>query len=134
MPSAIFIPNFASFAGTMVLPSTRGPMNPNCGVVVSRGRLATDSIGNCLVSVTNAVVGSRYRIEVSSTGVMVVEGDVADADFTVNVPVYPSGNSANTLRLKIRKATSSPFYRPFETQITASLLGASAHILQQLDE
>lgn len=134
MSAAIFIPSFPQFAGVGLVPVARGPMSPNHGVVVSRGRLSTDAVGTCAVTIQNAVVGSRYRIEVASTGTLVAEGDVATADFTENVPLYPAGNPANTLRIKIRKGTSAPFYRPFETQVVAQAAPQVAYILQQLDE
>ncbi len=108
-------------------------MTLNHGVVLSRGRLATDSIGTCDIRIQNAVTGSRYRIEVSSTGTLVAEGDVASNDFSVNVPLYPPGNAANTLKVKIRKGTTAPKYQPFETQVTAVSAGALAYVSQVPD-
>jgi hypothetical protein len=93
-------------------------------------KLASDSLGVCALNIQNAVVGSRYRIEVSSTGALVLEGDVAAADFTLSVPYYPPGNANNTLKIKIRKGTSAPKYQPFQTQVTASAAGATAFIAQ----
>lgn len=131
--SAIYYPALAQHAGTMIMPDTRGPMLPNFGVVLARQRLSTDSIGTCSVRVQNAVTGSRYRIEVSSTGTLVAEGDVSSADFSVSVPLYPAGNAANTLKVKIRKGTTAPKYQPFETQVTAVSAGALAYVSQVLD-
>lgn len=101
--------------------------------VVALQRLATDSIGTSAIRIVNAVNGSRYRLEVASTRAMVAEGDVASDDFTVSVPLYPSGNAANTLTVKIRKGTAAPKYQPFETQVVAVAAGALAYIAQVPD-
>jgi hypothetical protein len=94
---------------------------------------ATDSIGSCDIAIENAVIGSRYRIEVASTGALVAEGDVSSASFAVSVPLYPAGNPANSLRVKVRKGTSAPKYQPFQTQVTAVAGGALAYISQVPD-
>lgn len=108
-------------------------MKPGGGTVIALQRLPTDAIGTCSVRIQNAVTGSRYRIEVSSTGTLVAEGDVSSADFSVSVPLYPAGNAANTLKVKIRKGTTAPKYQPFETQVTAVSAGALAYVSQVLD-
>lgn len=97
-------------------------------------RLPTDAVGTCDVTIVNAVVGSRYRIEISATGAPVAEGDVVTSDFAVSVPYYAIGNTNNVLRIKIRKGTVTPFYKPFETQAVVNANGVSAYVLQQLDE
>lgn len=134
MGTALFGSSHPILATIGTLPDTRGPLELAHGTIVGRSRLPTDALGVCAVAIENAVVGSRYRIEVASTGALVADGDVSAANFSVNVPFYAAGNPANTLRLKIRKGTTSPFYRPFETQLVSSESGARAYILQQLDE
>lgn len=101
--------------------------------VYENQRLPTDSVGTSPITLENAVTGSRYRIEVASTGALVAEGDVPSASFVVNVPLYPSGNAANTLRVKVRKATAAPKYQPFQTQVTAAKAGAIAYVSQVPD-
>lgn len=133
MSAAIFIPSSPQFAGVVLVPASRGPMCPNHGVAVSRGRLPTDAVGTCALTIQNAVVGSRYRIEVASTGALVAEGDMAAADFSVSVPYYAVGNASNTLRIKVRKGTTAPKYQPFQTQVTAGPSGALAYISQVPD-
>lgn len=114
--------------------SVKYAMPVGAGGSYSVNKLSTDAIGTCDIRIQNAVTGSRYRIEVSSTGTLAAEGDVASNDFTVNVPLYPAGNAANTLKVKIRKGTSSPYYRPFESQVTLSASGASTYVIQETDE
>lgn len=133
MSSAIYIPASAAFAGCMIQPATRGPMTPNHGVVLARQRLASDSLGSCDVRVQNAVTNSRYRVEVSSTGALVAEGDVPSTDFNVSVPYYPAGNTGNALKVKIRKGTSAPKYKPFESQVVVNSAGGSVWVQQEAD-
>ena len=134
MSSAIFIPNFAGHAGCQIIPTTRGPMTPNHGVVLSRGRLATDSIGNFSLTLTNLVIGSRVHIQVTSTGVA-VDDIVADAPSeTITIPAYSPGSANNDLTIKVRKASATPFYRPYRTQVTALVGSHSIPVEQQLAE
>jgi hypothetical protein len=109
-------------------------MTANHGVVLSRGRLATDSIGNFSLTLTNLVIGSRVHIQVTSTGVA-VDDIVADATSeTMVIPAYSPGSANNDLTIKVRKASATPFYRPYRTQVTALVGSQSIYIEQQLDE
>jgi hypothetical protein len=104
------------------------------GVVLSRQRLATDSIGNFDLTLTNVVIGSRIHVEVASTGVTVTDL-VADATTEViTIPAYVAGSASNDLKVKVRKASASPYYRPYDTQVTALVGSTSIYVLQQSDE
>ena len=120
------------------------------GVAVSRGRLSpvlsggssfglfrfpTDSIGVFTLRFRNLVEGSRVRAEVVSTGETLDEF-VASADVTQDrtLSLYASGNPRNDLRIKVRKASESPAYRPFESQATAQLGVVTVYVFQEPDE
>lgn len=135
MPTLLHIfPQLHTMSGQAVYSTTRGPITPaGATLLISNQRLASDSIGTCDINIVNAISGSRYRIEVASTGDLVAEGDVSSADFSVSVPLYPAGSAANTLKVKIRKGTTAPKYQPFETQVTAVSAGALAYVSQVPD-
>ena len=120
------------------------------GVAVSRGRLSpvlsggasfglfrfsTDAIGVFTLRFRNLVEGSRVRAEVVSTGETLDEF-VATADATQDrtLSLYASGNPRNDLRIKVRKASESPAYRPFESQTTAQLGTVTVYVFQEPDE
>lgn len=103
-------------------------------------KLSTDSIGTTTVTLTNVVVGSRYRIEVAGTGALAeptanAEGVAASSTVPITLNLYAAGNANNALRVKVRKATpGSTAYRPFETQLTLSAAAQSAFVGQIEDE
>lgn len=134
MASAVFTPNFAGFYGTQVVPDTRGPMTLNHGVVLARGRLPTDSIGTFALTLNNVVVGSRVHVEVLTTGVTVHDALATTSTVLISLPAYVAGSANNDLIIKVRKASESPFYRPYSTQAVASVGSAAIYIEQQLDE
>ena len=134
MGSAVLIPTFAGLAGAIPLPGSRGPMNPNHGAVLSRGRLLTDAIGAFTLQLQGVVIGSRYRIEAISTGEMLAEGAAATQLVSIPLPLYAVGNPNTELRIKVRKASEAPFYRPFESQAVASNGTVAVFVFQEPDE
>lgn len=46
------------------------------------------------------------------------------------MPVYASGSPLNDLRIKVRKGSAAPYYRPYETQATAQVGSASIFVSQ----
>ena len=134
MGSAVLIPAFAGLAGAIPLPGSRGPMNPNHGAVLSRGRLLTDAIGAFTLQLQGVVIGSRYRIEATSTGEMLAEGAADTQLVSIPLPLYAVGNPNTELRIKVRKASEAPFYRPFESQATAQLGTVTVYVFQEPDE
>ena len=53
---------------------------------------------------------------------------------TISIPAYTSGNPYNALRIKVRKGTGSPTYKPFETLATAIVGAQSIYVGQIPDE
>lgn len=114
---------------------TRGRIVPGLtgGSALGNARLPTDSIGSFTLTLTNLVVGSVIRIEIASTGAE-VETRTADTTSEVFViPAYSGGSAFNDLRIKVRKGSGTPFYRPFETLATA-LIGAQSIYIAQIPD
>ena len=96
-------------------------------------RLPTDSIGSFTLTLNNLVAGSAIRLE-TAAGALVEFRVAAGTTEVFNVPAFAPGSSSNDLRVKVRKASSAPFYIPFETQTTALVGAASIFVSQIPDE
>lgn len=139
MTSFIGFGHVGKIGGSVDVPNLRGKWWPGHGGLHARQLLLTDAKGTCTLRLKNAVAGSRYRIEVVAGGALVADGDVPGApgiavDLDVAVPYYAAGNPANDLRIKVRKASAAPYYRPFETQASAQAGVVVAYISQELDQ
>jgi hypothetical protein len=96
-------------------------------------RLPTESIGTFTLTLTGLVVGSAVRVE-TQAGALVEFRTAASSTEVFSVPAFAGGNPANDLRIKVRKASAAPFYRPFETLAAASVGAQSVFVNQQPDE
>ena len=90
-------------------------------------------LGTTTLTLTNLVVNSAIRIEVASTGALVTSRTAASASEEFSLDYYTSGSASNDLRIKVRKASSAPLYKPYETQATLGAASQSIFIAQQLD-
>jgi hypothetical protein len=97
-------------------------------------RWPTDPVGTFALTLTNIVIGSRIHIETQGAGVAVHGSVAATADVTINIPTYSYGNPSNALRIKVRKGTGTPTYKPFETLATANVGAQSIYVGQIPDE
>ena len=97
-------------------------------------RWPTDPIGTFFLTLTNVVIGSRVHVERQGDGMAVYDAVAAASDVTITLNAYAPGNVNNALRIKIRKGTGSPTYRPFETLVTAVVGAQSIYIGQIADE
>ncbi len=115
------------------VPAARGKMNSSLGgLSVGVFRLPTDPLYYMELTLENIVVGSRYRITRQSTGDELATGVAASTTEVISgVPVYESNM---LMAVTVRKASGSPNYKIFDTNVYAAKLGASVYILQQLDE
>ena len=94
----------------------------------------TDSVGVFALTLTNLVVGSRIHIE-TEVGGSTLHDSVADATSkTISLSAYAPGSPYNALRIKVRKGTGSPTYKPFETLATAIVGAQSIYVGQIPDE
>lgn len=99
------------------------------GMTTSIERLPAESIGTFALTLNNVVVGSAINIETQSGSV--IEHRIATAASEVfQVPAYPSGTPANSLRIKVRKGSSAPFFQPYETQAVAAIGSQSVFVSQ----
>lgn len=96
--------------------------------------LPTDSIGNYNLNITNIVVGSICEIEIASTGAQVSVQIASSSTVNFLVPAYSTGSYLNDLRIKVRKASSSPYYQPYETQASAIIGTQSIFVNQVRDD
>lgn len=115
-------------------PMDRGNIVALGPVALGAARLPTDSIGNLTLTLTNVVVGSAVQVESQSGGTVIYNGTAATTSPVLTIPVYSSGNPLNDLRIKVRKGSASPFYRPYETLATAFVGSSSIYVSQILDE
>ena len=121
-------------------PGDRGRWRNIPGTLYCRQFLPTDSLGNFTLRLKNIVRGSRYRVEIASTGALVTggEGDVpagtgTTIDVDLTLPYYAVGNANNELRVKVRKGSAATKYLPFETQAVAQAGTVISYIGQVAD-
>ena len=116
---------------------TRGKVSPVMSSGTSFGlcRFASDPVGIFTLRFRNLVEGSRVRTEVASTGETLDEFvATADAAQDHTLSLYASGSPRNDLRIKVRKASESPAYRPFESQAVAQNGVVTIFVFQEPDE
>lgn len=97
-------------------------------------RFPTDPIGTFLLVLTNVVIGSRVHVEDQSTGSALHDSVAESSSVSISLPVYSDGSAANDLRVKVRKGTGTPTYKPFETLVTAAVGDQYIYIGQIADE
>lgn len=97
-------------------------------------RLSTEPIGVFALTLTNVVVGSGIQIEDQAGTTTLYNGVAASSNPTINLDAYSGANPLNDLRIKVRKGTATPFYRPFETLTTAVVGSQSIYVAQIPDE
>jgi hypothetical protein len=90
----------------------------------------TDALFSATLTLQNVVVGSRYRVTRASNGAELATGVAASPTVELTIPVYEANMQAD---IRVRNASGSPVYKPFETAATMTENGGSAYILQQID-
>ena len=120
--------------GLQMFPAARGKTISRGGISIGVCRLPTDPIGTFSLTLTNVVIGSRVHVEKQGDGTT-LHDSVADATSeTISLSAYASGSPYNALRIKVRKGTGSPTYKPFETLATAIVGAQSIYVGQIADE
>lgn len=97
-------------------------------------RLPSDPIGTFALTLSNVVVGSRVHVEKSSDGTAYHDSVAANSVVVINLSAYAPGSANNDLKIKVRKATGTPNYQPYETQATALAGAGGVFVSQVLDE
>ena len=113
---------------------SRGRVIDHGVFAIGNARLPSDAIGNFILTLTNVVVGSAIQIETQDGSSTLYNGVAATSSPTINLSAYASGSAYNDLRIKVRKGTSSPYYRAYETLTTAFFGSQSIYISQIPDE
>jgi hypothetical protein len=126
---SVVIPRFRRGLHVMYQQSSSPGQRVVAGMVLGRMRLATEAVGAFNLTLTNVVVGSQYEIE-DYLGASITMGTAAASSVALSIPVYAANN---TIKIKVRKATASPFYQPYETQATA-VVGAQSIFVNQLSD
>lgn len=82
------------------------------------------------ITLTNLVVGSKYRIDNVTTGyTLVTSGAASTSTITGSFAV----NIGDTLRIRVRKTSAAPKYLDYESNTVVTSSGASMLISQTLD-
>jgi hypothetical protein len=135
MGASIFPCWVPALAGTVEFPAQRGVIDPRFLVMFGQQRLPTDAQGQAVVTLTNVVVGSRYRIERQGDGSLATptgnaEGVAAASTVNITLDYYSGGSVNNDLRIKVRKATGGSPLKPFETLATVGATAQSIYVGQ----
>jgi hypothetical protein len=83
------------------------------------------------IAATGMASGSRYRVERVSDGSLVTEGVAgAGGDFSY---LYETEDTPLNMRLKVRKASAAPYYKPYEVTFALTSTGISVPVSQVVD-
>lgn len=82
------------------------------------------------VSISGMVVGSRWRVERVSDNSEVASGVTVDGTASF---VYDTEDTPLDLRLRVRKASAAPYYKPFEVTFNLTSAGVSIPVSQVAD-
>jgi hypothetical protein len=132
--NAMYFDSVVALGGTLEYPSTRRPFNVGHLVSLSMQGIATDPVGTTTLTLQNVVNGSHIQIETQDGTTTRHYAVYATGDPPIVLNVYEQGSALNDLRLKIRKGTSAPYYRPFETLVTLSPTPSSIYVSQIQDD
>lgn len=86
------------------------------------------------MTLTNVVVGSRIAIRDQANTTTLYDQIAEHSTVVISLPIYSSGSSLNNWRIKVRKASGSPNYIPYETLMTAYVGSSSIYVSQIPDE
>lgn len=80
------------------------------------------------LTLTNVVVGSRVHIRDQADTVTHYDDLAAASSVVIPITVY--GDSRDNWRIKVRKASATPYYQPWETIMTATAGASSIYVSQ----
>lgn len=134
MSNVMYFDAVVALGGTLEYPSVRGRSNVNHLVSLSKQLLTTDPVGTTTLTLQNVVDGSNIQIETQDGNVTRLFDTYHTGDPEITLDVYQAGSALNDLRIKIRKGSASPYYLPYETQVTATTSPISIYVSQISDE
>ena len=102
----------------------------------SYGRLPLpiDPIGTHTITLTNVIVGSRIHIRDQADTTTLYDQIAASSTVAIPLQVYAGGSPLNNWRIKVRKASAAPYFRPYETLMTATVGSSSIYVSQIADD
>ena len=92
-----------------------------------------DPIGNFTLTLTNVVTGSAIQIESQDGTTTLHNSTAAGSTVVINLSAYAAGSNLNNLRIKVRKGSAAPYYRPYET-LTTAIVGAQSIYVSQIPD
>lgn len=108
---------------------------PLGGVTMNSSQvLPTDPVGIHTLTLSNVVVGSRIHIRDQDDTTTLYDQVAAASTVEITLDVYAAGSGLNDWRIKARKASVSPTYKPYETLMTATVGSSSIYVSQIPDE
>ena len=133
MANAVAFDYYPDLAGTFELPANRGVFSSTGLILFQRQSLPTDPIGIFALTLNNIVTGSSLQIESQDSSTVFHNSVVTGTTKSVALQVYASGSPLNALRIKVRKGSVEPFYRPYETLLSA-VVGAQSIYVSQIPD
>jgi len=109
----------------------RGKVVCHTGQVVWEALRPTDPLGVFTLTLTNVVVGSRVNVSLQAAGTTLYDDVAAASTVVITLSGYTGGSANNDLRIKVRKASSAPYYKPYET-LTTALVGSQSIYVSQI--
>ncbi|MBP7501168.1 MAG: hypothetical protein KA784_00110 [Aquabacterium sp.] len=135
MGTIVGFPNFAAQRMEFVNRGSFGRSVPFGGpAAIARQRLPTAPVGSFSLTLTNLVVGSVIQIEDQVGGTTRYNGTAASTSAVVSLSAYVSGSALNDLRIKVRKGSGAPYFKPYETLTTAFVGSQSIYVSQIQDD
>lgn len=102
------------------------------GVGYSFQKGPTDYLFTVSLVISNVADGSRYFVEDADTGEDLGTGlQSGTGDITISGIGYVGSN--RTVRIRVRKASGVPIYKPFETNAIIGANGGSSYVIQVPD-
>lgn len=129
MANAISFDLHSYHISSVNMPTARGLFTSNGLNYVALQSYPTDPIGLLNLTLTNIVVGSNLQVE-TATGTPVLNITCDTSTEILNLQVYAPGSPNNDLIIKVRKGTAAPYYRPWETVLTATVGSQSIYVSQ----
>lgn len=98
----------------------------------SVAKSASDYLFTVSLVISNVADGSRYFVEDVDTGEDLGTGvQSGTGDITVSAIGYTG--APRTVRIRVRKASGAPIYKPFETNAIVGATGGSSYVIQVPD-
>lgn len=108
----------------------RGVCQTTGGFASAQQVRPTDPQGSMVLTLTNVVVGSRYRVEDATSGALVAEGTAAASSVALTLDYYLPNQ---TVKIKVRKGTAAPKYQPFDTLAVIGSADQAIYVAQVAD-